>query len=314
MSERHGEQREEIDVSGRGSIFGFEVMSDLDFSYLRDGSGSALEVRQEDVTHAPDAKPILEWVRRPENPFEATLYGAETGYIVSIPGIGSYAVDPDAAQISVPSVVDPVPREERLWGIPAALSIAARGDVPLHASAVDVGGRALVFCGPSRFGKTTLAAGFLHAGYRVLSEDLTCCRLGPVPAVLPGPAMLRVRRDVYERMGAIAGTHITAEEADRVHLAFEDGLRGSGEPVPLAGVVLLKRGLPTLELDRVDATRFLPELFTMSFNLPSDADRARCFSAVVDLATTAPLWLLDRPLRFDLFDSVIDQVVETCLA
>ena len=41
-----------------------------------------------------------------------------------------------------------------------------------------------------------MAAAFHRAGHRVLSEDTTCVRLGPEQAVVPGPAMLRVRHDV----------------------------------------------------------------------------------------------------------------------
>ena len=33
-----------------------------------------------------------------------------------------------------------------------------------------------------------MAAAFHRAGHRVLSEDTTCVRLGPEPAVVPGPA------------------------------------------------------------------------------------------------------------------------------
>ena len=50
-----------------------------------------------------------------------------------------------------------------------------------------------------------LAAGFLRTGHRVLSEDLVCCRSGAEPMVVPGPATIRIRPDVYERIGGGAG-------------------------------------------------------------------------------------------------------------
>ena len=60
--------------------------------------------------------------------------------------------------------------------------------------------------------------------------------------------------------------------------------------------------------------RFIPELFTMSFGLPTDADRARSFGAVAALAGAAPMWVLDRPLRFDVLGDVVSLLIDRCLA
>jgi hypothetical protein len=51
----------------------------------------------------------------------------------------------------------------------------------------------------------------------------------------------------------------------------------------------------------------------MSFSLPTDADRERAFRAVVDLADRVPVWLLDRPLRFEVLGEVIDRLIDHCL-
>ena len=79
-----------------------------------------------------------------------------------VDGLGTYDVRPGGAlpRIVVPAGADPIGREERLWGIPAVLCFLARGDHSLHAGSVDLGGRAVAFGAPGRFGKTTLAAAF----------------------------------------------------------------------------------------------------------------------------------------------------------
>ena len=298
-----------------GVVFGYEVGSPLASTYLRAGRGDPIAIDEVDPGPEPDVEPVLEWRPRPDTPFQARLHGDPDRYGVWIDGMGGFGVEPDDPRITVPPSADTVRREERLWGVPAALCFSRRGDLPLHAAAIDVAGRALVFCGPGRFGKTTLATAFLRAGHRVLSEDLVCVRQAETgPAVLPGPAMLRVRPDVAERLGPIHGTRVVLRDGERVHLAMEDGLRGSGDPVPLAGIVILKRGLPEITLYRVEPERFLPELFSVSFNLPSDIERARSFGGVVDLAGSTPLWLLDRPLEFATLDEVLDTVTGTCLS
>lgn len=49
-----------------------------------------------------------------------------------------------------------------------------RGQVCLHASAVALGDRCVVFAGPAGAGKSTLAAAFAMQGSPVLAEDVTC--------------------------------------------------------------------------------------------------------------------------------------------
>lgn len=47
-----------------------------------------------------------------------------------------------------------------------------RGRVPLHASAVAIGDRAIAFIGPNGAGKSTIAAAFARDGHRVLSDNI----------------------------------------------------------------------------------------------------------------------------------------------
>jgi hypothetical protein len=51
----------------------------------------------------------------------------------------------------------------------------------------------------------------------------------------------------------------------------------------------------------------------MSFGLPTDEDRARAFGAVAALSGAAPMWLLDRPLRYDLLPTVVETLVSRCV-
>lgn len=303
----------------RGACYGFAVRSDLDLAYLREPALDPTTCTPFEVTVAdealdapPDAPPLLAWAPRPEHPFHARLWARAHGYDVWVEGMGTYRVEPGEARVVVPRDAEPVRREERLWGIPAALCFTARGDLPLHAAVVEVEGRAIVFTAPGMFGKTTLAAAFLHRGHRVLAEDLACIRVAGGPVVFPGPAVLRVRPDVFSLFGAIEGTRAVADDPERVHLALEEHLRGTADPVPIAAVVLLRRSASEVRLDRADATSLLADLWTVSFNLPTDEDRTRCFAGIVDLVDTVPTYTLDRPLSFASLDRVVDEVIERC--
>lgn len=54
-----------------------------------------------------------------------------------------------------------------------ALLLAWRGYVPVHGSAVEIGGKAVLICGKAGAGKSTLAAGLIALGARLISDDLS---------------------------------------------------------------------------------------------------------------------------------------------
>jgi hypothetical protein len=294
------------------TCYGFHVRGSAGFRYLRSGPGVPLEVSIGDDDRQPGGEPIRRWIPRDDHPFEADLFQDGEVFRLWIRGTGWYVIDPRVPSIQLPASGDPLRREERLWGFPAALCFLHRGDLPLHAAAVDVGGRALLLAAPGRFGKTTLAGAFLRAGHRVLSEDISCCDLTEDPSVVPGPAMLRVRHDSYERL-EFPGTRWIGADEDRVHLALEGAARGDAGRVPLAGIVLLRRSERRTALDRIAGPDALRDLWALSFKLPTEPDRIRAFRALADLSSRVPIWNLLRPLDYSSIDGIVDRVVETCL-
>ena len=80
----------------------------------------------------------------------------------------------------------------------------------LHASAVHVNGKAVLFCGPSGAGKSTLAAALAQRGYPLVTDDLCAITLAPgaPPMVHPDGRQLKLwaqaieRLDLAERRGA----------------------------------------------------------------------------------------------------------------
>ena len=298
-----------------GSCFGFEIDSPLAFEYLRSGSAPRLRVTEMAAGDEPrpDVPPLLEWRQRNDKPFLASLYESDGTFSLWIQDSGWFRVDPRAPAIEIPTTPSGPRRENRVWGIPAALCYMARGDQAVHAAAVDVDGSALLLAAPGRFGKTTLAGGFLRLGHRLLSEDMSCVRSGTPPEVIPGPAGLRLRRDVYESI-RFPGTYPTAEEADRVHLALDPSLRGDSRPVPLRGIVFLRRGDEEFRLTPIQPHDALRDFWSLGLNLPTDRHRAAAFDGVVSIVNSVPVWNLTRRLKFASLDSVVSRLIETCLS
>ena len=300
-------------MSGRrdGSCYGFRPVSALAFQYLRGGEGDDFVVYEHDAEpDGEDGVLVTEWTPIPHRRLWARLYADGPRYRLWVEGYGSFAVDPDTPSVGLPTGSDDdVRREERLWGIPAMLCFLRRGDLPLHAAAVDVGGEAVLLAAPGYFGKTTLAAGFDAAGYRVLSEDVSCLRFtSEEAAVVPGPAMLRVREDVADQL-ELPRASAVARSDNRIHFSLDPDRRGDSTQVPLRAVVLLRRSDEGVSLERVEATAALRDLWPLSFRLPTVEDRARCFDGITRLAASVRIWNLVRPLRIDALGKVVEKIV-----
>jgi hypothetical protein len=288
------------------SIYGFKVRTQETLRFLRSGGGAeALEIFAADkVRTRPDIEPLAEWML-PGTGYEAraTLYRVSDGYEFWTTDAGAYHVDPQNGRIEIPAEGDRILREQRLWGIPVMLCYMRRGDFSLHAAAVEMGSGAVLLAAPSRYGKTTLALAFHQHGYRVLSEDLVCCRSEPSCEVLPGPALVRVRTDVYGGESP-EGTHVIVARPDRVFLGLNDDRKGSSAPVPIKAIVFLRES-ENLRIEPAVASAALPDLWHLNFRLATQEDRARSFQQLAQLAGGVSSWNVYRPLRLTSLDPTV---------
>jgi hypothetical protein len=179
------------------------------------------------------------------------------------------------------------------------------GDLPIHASAVDVAGQGLLLAGPSMYGKTTLAAAFAAAGHRLLAEDTVRCTLEPIPSIYPGPAVVRLRADVARSL-EVPGTTAAATplEEGRTPLVFD---------APLRAILFLRMQADAPVLEGLPSAEAARDLFALAFRLPSDASRAACFTRVVDLVSRVETLDLRRPMTVASLPDVV-ALVERHLA
>ena len=278
-------------------MYGFRIRTQQKLRFLRLGGGvESLEIRVAATQGVrPAGEPLADWpLAGTEYEERATLYRTADGYEFWASDAGRYCIDLKNGRVEIPATGDEMLREQRLWGIPMMLCYNHRGDFPLHAATVELDSGAVLIAAPSRYGKTTLALAFHGQGYRVLSEDLVCCRPGDPCEVLPGPALLRMRPDVY-RGSPPPGTHLLVERSDRVYLGLDDGRKGSSAPVPIRAIVFLREG-ETLRMEPVAASVAIPDLWHLNFRLANDEFRVRSFQQLSRLAGSVPCWNVYRPL------------------
>ena len=310
-----------------GTFYGLEVHSRLPFRFLRSGTGIPMLVTEAASTHGePDGELLMEWPAR-GNGSASRLYRDALGAHLWIDRIGCFDIDAKEPSITIPelpseevrSELSPTVPEEQLlaWretfvlGPPATVCFMAQGYLPIHAASVDVGGAGILLGAPGTFGKTTLSGAFHNAGHRLLSDDISACGLDGHPTVYPGPALLRVRRDVFNNVD-FSASEVAFETEFRVALSIDPSRRGDARPVPLRAIVLLGRSDGELSLTRADPADAIRDLFNLSFK--SILDRGRAFEDVAKLVKAVPVWYLARRLDYGELPEVVDRVVTECLA
>lgn len=255
------------------SLYGFEVKSDLPLLRLNSARGTRGELRIEVAggpLGRPDGPPVSTLVGEDGRCWYAS-YELENGRcLIELPPTTSFLLEPASGRVVVDSEVDNGElREHRIVSSAVCTLLSMRGDLALHASAIEVGGRAVLFCGPTQRGKSTLARALGEAGHRLLGEDGIAIELGSGEHVaFPGARGVRVRsRDGHGR----ACTDLLPDP-------------GSGEPDPcrVASVVLLEERGAELAVERLEPARALALLTP---NLVHTGGRAAIGAAFANLAT-----------------------------
>jgi hypothetical protein len=286
----------------------------MPFQTLREADGGLpLEVRQAEG-RAPVGELIAEWEPRPGNPFHGRLLRTGRTFAFWASDAGWYVVDPDEPSVTLAATGEELTltAEVRMFGVPSSLIALERGDLSIHAAAVEIAGKAVVLAGPSRYGKTTLAAAFAAAGHRLLTEDMTRCTLRGGASVFPGPAVIRLRPDVAEGLRTqglqTQGASRIVTERERVFVILGGLLRGSGKPVPLAAILFLRQGAEQLDLQTVPTIDAIRDLWTLTFSLPDDASRGAVFERVTDLVANVPVLNLRREVSLETLRQVVTRV------
>jgi hypothetical protein len=146
------------------------------------------------------------------------------GYLLSAPGSGVFHVSAGGRKVrAAPNRVSPWRWQRHLIGRVLPFAAALAGLEPFHASAVAGEAGGVVFAGESGLGKSTLAAGLVLAGWRLLTDDVLAVSVADGAArAHPGAGLLWVRPPTMQSLGtSTAGRlgEVVGRARDGVRLA-----------------------------------------------------------------------------------------------
>jgi hypothetical protein len=267
------------------SLYGFEVKSEFPLRRLNSTPGTrgelVVELAREPLV-PPVGEPAGSLVGADGRRWFASYELAGGNCLLQMPPTGSFLLNPAQGRIRVePSDDDAELLEHRLASSAVCTLLSLRGDLALHAAAVEADGRAVVFCGPSLRGKSTLARALGEGGCGLLGEDGIAIELGEDGSVAhPGARGVRMR-------GPGGG-----QQRPRL---VEDP--GPGEPgaCPVSAVVLLGERGAAFEVEPLEPARALALLPPNLIHSGGRASIAAAFQRLASLLGTVPALQVSLP-------------------
>jgi hypothetical protein len=221
--------------------------------------------------------------------------------------VGAYRIR-GGTEIWIAPVEATSERNIRLFLLGSALGaiVHQRGLLPLHANAIEIGGRAVAFMGHSGAGKSTMAAWFLDRGHRVLADDVCVVSSDEAGVIAyPGIPRLRLWREALEHSG---------RTTDAFELAFDSmdkwnvptPAASQSGPIPLAHVYLLsKAGESGPQIVRLSGVAAIDALVANTYRgryLAPMGGTKRHLMACLALAKAVPLFSASRTWGFETYD------------
>ena len=222
-----------------------------------------------------------------------------------------------ADSVVVHSELPPEATEWRAYLLGPVLAVICylRGLLPIHASAVRIGGRAIGIAGRSGAGKSTLAVALAHRGHAAITDDICVCTgLPGSPLVIPTYPAFRLSPESLQAL------RIDGRTLDPIGLNLDklQLLRPHGydpKPVPLGAIYLIEDGsggpdgtdviLPVAGTDafaRLSAEIYRPAIGQLLLAKP------KFFSLVAELAAQVQVRRLIRRPGFTRLELLADMI------
>jgi hypothetical protein len=200
-----------------------------------------------------------------------------------------------------------------LLGTAYGILLHQREQIVLHASAVRVNGKAILFCGPSGAGKSTLAAALAQRGYPFITDDFCAVTVTEdgSPMVHPDGRQLKLWAQAIEKLDLKGRSG--ARVRSRLEKFYVDPGETHAAALPLGALYALREARPPLApgiapTNAVDAAVILRRMAYRPRLVNRMGQRVNYFHAATTIANKAGIYYLTRALDFAVMPDVVAEL------
>lgn len=237
---------------------------------------------------------------------------------MKIKGVFEAIVASDGRQVDClrPEEADQGSFEANLLNFVMSTALTQQGEEPLHATVLDLAGRAIALLGPSGAGKSTLAAYLVGRGARLVTDDmLRVSFLEGRGHAHYGPNRLKLLDEPAARLlpGAIATGYFNTVSG-KLMVKPDDGTGSRREPLPLAALFWLGNRPPeqgaAVDVSRLRGLELIRVLTSSAMNIRDYTPRrlARQLRFVEQVARTLPVFAVVYPRDYARLADVADRI------
>lgn len=241
-------------------------------------------------------------------------YGYQVNHkdaLFDIPDVARYLIK-DGNEILVDPASSADERDVRLFLLGSAFGMLLhqRGILPMHASAIEVDNRCILFTGQSGAGKSTMAAFLRKEGYRVLTDDVCAITFdnNGQPLAWPGFPRVKLWSDTLHALKQKTEDLVPdGMRADKYHLPLNDTF--SKHPLPITHIYSLREHSHSASeielLSTQDAVTTIVDNVYRNGVLHSKKYKLQNFQLCMSLAQKTNVFQLSRCKNFDGMNEVL---------
>jgi hypothetical protein len=191
-----------------------------------------------------------------------------------------------------------------------AVILHQRGKLVLHASAVNIGGKAAVFLGNKGYGKSTLAAHLQSRGHPLISDDMVPVFFnGEAAQTVPGYPQIRLLPDAVESIGLDPGTLQQVNTWIPKRHFVPDGVF-TAEPIEIGCIFILAMS-DSVSLQELNPYSAFIEIANNTYTgafLRETENVGAHFKLCEQLVKSVPVSTLSRPHDFTRMSEIVDLI------
>ena len=188
-----------------------------------------------------------------------------------------------------------------LMGSAMGALLHQRNILPLHGSAIDMGGKGIIFVGPSGIGKSTTAAGFQKKAYPLLADDICAVTAlnGVDPKIIPGFSHLKLWSDTLIKLKEDKLTLNRVRQDPKFDKYFFPVHRASTQQVPVHAVFVLETtNSDEFNISELEGLEKIEPIIDNTFRpkyLEGLGGKSQHFKQCAAIASTASIFKVRRP-------------------